>query len=95
MTHNAAVAHTVSHVNVNDKILNIAHITIKDICALHLSKFELQQTISNFKKVSLELSLEGSGSCGDLEVEHSRRLGLRARKLARRTWCAGEAECNL
>jgi hypothetical protein len=50
------------NVNVNDKILNIAHITIKDICALHLSKFELQQTISNFKKVSLELSLEGSGS---------------------------------
>jgi hypothetical protein len=49
-------------VNVNDKILNIVHITIKDICALQLSKFELQQTISNFNKVSLELSLEGSGS---------------------------------
>jgi hypothetical protein len=41
----------------------MAHITIKDICALQLSKFELQPTISNLKKkVSLELSLEGSGS---------------------------------
>jgi hypothetical protein len=49
-------------VNVNDKILNIAHITIKDISALQLSRFELQQTISNLKKVSLELSLAGSGS---------------------------------
>jgi hypothetical protein len=52
----------ISFVNVNDKIVNIAQITIKNICALQLSKFELQQIISNFKKVSLELSLEGSGN---------------------------------
>jgi hypothetical protein len=49
-------------VNVNDKILNISQITIKNIRALQLSKFELNQIISNFKKVSLELSLEGSES---------------------------------
>jgi hypothetical protein len=44
------------------KYLTIAQITIKNICALQLSKFELQQIISNLKKVSLELSLKGSGN---------------------------------